>query len=702
MRLSGLFSKSADHQEGRQVSSEEQKSLPSRGQPGAKTNPCGNQENTAKEVARSKIGDIKRAHPVFIESTRYNSSVATINQVGQDSDNSGIHPTVSAEISATKPHCSQSATEGRRPLRRSRRLKSFLARLESHNPLHQGPSPDRLKGHDQHDNLIPEQNIAQADKGDRVSGPLQTLNPCNISAEIEARKVSGKSLMSMDSELTSATIRRHPSKRTLTPITLPRRENSCENPFDQSTGNVERVVSSDPFADPLEVSVHSADCTGSEHSDMPNRALGILSFKHMQKNPFSTDSQSSSQNTSHLPNSSNSSSWSTHTDQRAAVIACNDLATKLHLTALGPKKYSNGADAEMRLEQPLPKRRSRIFGKIQRMRSSFHIGTQSGASQEPKLRRVRTFAAFPNRSYEMNSLNGRSLETLARLGGHSFLNLPADFAPSALRLPTCFVAIIGHLRNADPTVRNLFIDAGDIKTTERVYAYFANQVLSADKDKAIIEVTLRRDEMLNDPVGLLNRGTPVTKASQALGIAWVLKALLEGLPGGILGSLQLYQILVNICSSHISGSALKQGSCLDGLSPTTYLRTKAIGLAMVALLDALQLNLVCAVFGLCAVLMHETERRIELGKQGFKGSIGISRSGVGAGILSLDRLGRIFGPLLVNHEEDCDATSSRNAERKVEGQRVAQMMIENWRGVSRQLRVLESRRPMAQRGGLAG
>lgn len=46
----------------------------------------------------------------------------------------------------------------------------------------------------------------------------------------------------------------------------------------------------------------------------------------------------------------------------------------------------------------------------------------------------------------MNSLNGRSLETLARLGGCSVLTLPADFAPASMRLPSCIVATISYLR----------------------------------------------------------------------------------------------------------------------------------------------------------------------------------------------------------------------------------------------------------------
>lgn len=64
----------------------------------------------------------------------------------------------------------------------------------------------------------------------------------------------------------------------------------------------------------------------------------------------------------------------------------------------------------------------------------------------PKLRRTKTFANFTRRPSPMTSLRGKSIETLARLGGHSFLVLPVDLAPSPLQLPACIVAMVMYLR----------------------------------------------------------------------------------------------------------------------------------------------------------------------------------------------------------------------------------------------------------------
>jgi hypothetical protein len=60
---------------------------------------------------------------------------------------------------------------------------------------------------------------------------------------------------------------------------------------------------------------------------------------------------------------------------------------------------------------------------------------------------MKTFTTLFTGSCLMTSLQGKSLETLARLGGFGFLTLPGDFAPTTLNLPVCFVATINHLRS---------------------------------------------------------------------------------------------------------------------------------------------------------------------------------------------------------------------------------------------------------------
>lgn len=66
----------------------------------------------------------------------------------------------------------------------------------------------------------------------------------------------------------------------------------------------------------------------------------------------------------------------------------------------------------------------------------------------PKLRRTKTFANLRFRHVPMSSLRGKTVENLARLGGHSYLILPSDLAPAPLQLPACLVATVMYLRKS--------------------------------------------------------------------------------------------------------------------------------------------------------------------------------------------------------------------------------------------------------------
>jgi hypothetical protein len=93
--------------------------------------------------------------------------------------------------------------------------------------------------------------------------------------------------------------------------------------------------------------------------------------------------------------------------------------------------------------QPKPSKRKTILHKVRSMRSGFRLrGTQQG----PTLRRVKTFTGLSSQFYSMDSLKGKSLETLARLGGYSVLTFPGDFVPALMRLPACLVSMIDYLR----------------------------------------------------------------------------------------------------------------------------------------------------------------------------------------------------------------------------------------------------------------
>ena len=189
------------------------------------------------------------------------------------------------------------------------------------------------------------------------------------------------------------------------------------------------------------------------------------------------------------------------------------------------------------------------------------------------------------------------------------------------------------------------------------------------------------------PIGLnIHLGTPAKNVTEVLTVANVFKSLLSGLPGGILGSKKLYSILVDMYYATFSDCQLKRTySCLGGLSVVDATKVKAIAHAILALTSKMQLELICGVFGLCAVLLHETERNIELARQ-ERGRAGSSF--VLSGLMNVDRLGRVFGPLLINLATEANDSYGSN-EREIESERVATMLITNWRDVSRQLRAWE-------------
>jgi hypothetical protein len=220
----------------------------------------------------------------------------------------------------------------------------------------------------------------------------------------------------------------------------------------------------------------------------------------------------------------------------------------------------------------------------------------------------------------------------------------------------------------------------------RIYGYFANQVLSAEKEHDRIEMTVRRGEMPLDMVGILDREASRQTPLQVLSVAWVFKALLAGLPGGILGSAQLYRILVGICYGRsIEGDDVPRSA--RGASPQGRTRIKAMGLAILVLTTPLQLNLICAFLGLCAMLVYETELVGELEQYGVHGSAIHSLT---PGLLSVERLGRVLGPVLTPEAGSGDHDTFRAIEREIESQRVMTMLIGSWYSVNQQLRMWQN------------
>ncbi|KAL4867544.1 hypothetical protein BDV12DRAFT_118737 [Aspergillus spectabilis] len=506
------------------------------------------------------------------------------------------------------------------------------------------------------------------------------------SGDDDVRKVSDTTEKSVNSDATGTTVYRHPSKRLSMPITVVDRD-AHPNPFDdiweasRSSTNV-----SNPFTDQSKSSESTGQSStaysGSDNplSSCPEHALEL----------------SNSHSSWCCPPLSGLNGWPTPADRRLATDSFNKLASELYME---PLTISEDGDLLNPLAEPpalaverFERRRDRLFGRLRTMRSTIQIRSEPAVPRARNLRRMKTFTTLPARACLMTSLRGKPLESLARLGGYSLLTLPGDFAPTTLSLPVCFVATINYLRFFAPMVQNLFVDPGDLETATQTYNHFADQVLSAEKDRIKIHMTMRSSRMPSFLGKVSEPSLETQNSAQVLGVAFSFRALLEGLPGGILGSMQLYRILVNICRGRIAqGPAQRTGTCLAGLSPEDYVKVRAISLAILALTNPMQLNLICGVFGLCSLLLHETERMSELQRRHHRCSYNRCPTISNAEKLSLDRLTATLGPLLTESQRSDDPDTFYAIQEEIENQRVASLLIGNWRSISRQLRIWERR-----------
>lgn len=103
-------------------------------------------------------------------------------------------------------------------------------------------------------------------------------------------------------------------------------------------------------------------------------------------------------------------------------------------------------------------KRDKILGRIRSMRSNIQMRSQSvpPEAEQRRVRRMKTFANLSSRPDPFTALKGKSLETLARLGGYSYLKPQADFAPAVLKLPVCLAATATYLQRYGRRFSRLF------------------------------------------------------------------------------------------------------------------------------------------------------------------------------------------------------------------------------------------------------
>ena len=239
-------------------------------------------------------------------------------------------------------------------------------------------------------------------------------------------------------------------------------------------------------------------------------------------------------------------------------------------------------------------------------------------------------------------------------------------------------------------MRHVFLDCGDNRAVGKLYNHFAKQVLSAELTKDKIDSTTRggflpSDSLCSDPSST-NRSTYIHN------VAIVFKHFLAGLPGGILGSMELYSALRQIHEANFNNEDLRRDPAfgdytLNSKSASAAVKVKMVALALLSLTTDMQLELICAVFGLLALIAHETEKQV-LQPHGRMHAEGFTCSAC-EGFSNSKTLGEKFGPLLLSGPTGTDPSGiACLAERGIElgAAGVAKMLIEIWKDVCIQFR----------------
>ncbi|KAJ5107164.1 hypothetical protein N7456_003839 [Penicillium angulare] len=354
----------------------------------------------------------------------------------------------------------------------SKRLKGFMARFRMTR------SQDRSSASELLAQSIPQdaaQDPTTTDPVKKDIPPRDSLtheSEHGLDTQEQNRNVSAQTVQSQDSNQTTATVFRHPSQRIAMPINELQDEAFWSSLLNFNRGpspTAHTVEPSDPFSDGKDIEPQHHQPAASSHysgdrSQKQSETSGHTSTHTQAESEgqrFSAHQRSSKSHSSHNtppPNATRVSSVSSHSsrtsrlsrvDPSRAAMAFEVLATqlKLSITLREDEPSIDRPDESQNAEEDGESGRRRRFRRVRPTQSNFTLG-ESSPPPASRLRRTKTFANLGRRSSPMSSLRGKSLDTIARLGGHSYLILPPDLAPAPLQLPACIVAMIMYLRRS--------------------------------------------------------------------------------------------------------------------------------------------------------------------------------------------------------------------------------------------------------------
>ncbi|KAI0457052.1 hypothetical protein F5B21DRAFT_521725 [Xylaria acuta] len=295
------------------------------------------------------------------------------------------------------------------------------------------------------------------------------------------------------------------------------------------------------------------------------------------------------------------------------ILEYNRLAQRHGIRPIVPGDFSPQAGHANAL---LDSRRGSWLSKMLRQGSenSEQTATKPDKASSRHQRRPSEVALNFAHGSKRGGLKNQDLRALVRFCGKSPLFLPTDYAPFSLTLPTCLRALAQALVQHIDT-KGIFRVSGSSRVVNALYDYYCT-----DDNTEAISSTTRCPTL------------PSHIRCNAHDIASTFKRFLAGLPGGILGSLSLFDALVAI-HSHL------QGDPEWHWTKESKLRARLIALAIGTVKSQYQRELICAVFGLlCLVgrVAENTPREDDSGRPLPTGDL-----------MGYNALGIIFGPLLI-------------------------------------------------------
>ncbi|CAJ0541281.1 Ff.00g079720.m01.CDS01 [Fusarium sp. VM40] len=207
------------------------------------------------------------------------------------------------------------------------------------------------------------------------------------------------------------------------------------------------------------------------------------------------------------------------------------------------------------------------------------------------------------------------LQSMIRISGKSVFYLPAEHAPSALILPTCLRATAHHIAQ-HVTTRGIFRIPGSIRVVNMLFDYYC----CTEQSNVDITNTVRCANL------------PMHVQASVHDVASTFKRLLSVIPGGILGSLSLFDAFVAIHSQ-------LEGDPEFPRTKHTKVRARLIALAIATVESQFRRELICAVFGLLSLIGRVAEITPREDDEG--------RSLPTGDLMGYNALGIVFGPLLL-------------------------------------------------------